>query len=78
MAATSAGWLLSRWRAMRCDPPGCYSKRSNSEEPLQLDEADELADQIAVLGHGKVVATGSPEELKRSIRAARQPETEHR
>jgi len=33
----------------------------------QLDEADELADRIAVLDHGKVVATGSPEELKRSI-----------
>jgi ABC-2 type transport system ATP-binding protein len=33
----------------------------------QLDEADELADQIAVLDHGKVVAAGSPEELKRSI-----------
>src|SRR5215471_889258 len=33
----------------------------------QLDEADELADRIAVLDHGKVVAEGSPEELKRSI-----------
>src|SRR5215472_4703724 len=36
----------------------------------QLDEADELADQIAVLDHGKVVATGTPEELKRSIPGA--------
>jgi ABC-2 type transport system ATP-binding protein len=36
----------------------------------QLDEADELADRIAVLDHGKVVATGSPEELKRSIPGA--------
>jgi ABC-2 type transport system ATP-binding protein len=36
----------------------------------QLDEADELADQIAVLDHGKIVATGSPEELKRSIPGA--------
>ncbi len=33
----------------------------------QLDEADQLADQIAVLDHGTVVAAGSPEELKRSI-----------
>jgi ABC-2 type transport system ATP-binding protein len=33
----------------------------------QLDEADELADRIAVLDRGKVVAAGSPEELKRSI-----------
>jgi ABC-2 type transport system ATP-binding protein len=30
-----------------------------------LDEADQLADQIAVLDHGRVVATGTPEELKR-------------
>ena len=36
----------------------------------QLDEADELADRIAVLDHGKVVADGSPEELKRSIPGA--------
>jgi len=32
-----------------------------------LDEADELADQIAVLDHGRVVATGTPDELKRRI-----------
>ena len=36
----------------------------------QLDEADALADRIAVLDHGKVVAVGSPEELKRSIPGA--------
>ncbi len=36
----------------------------------QLDEADELADRIAVLDHGNVVAEGSPEELKRSIPGA--------
>jgi ABC-2 type transport system ATP-binding protein len=36
----------------------------------QLDEADELADRIAVLDHGKVVAEGTPEELKRSIPGA--------
>jgi len=36
----------------------------------QLDEADELAGRIAVLDHGKVVAVGSPEELKRSIPGA--------
>jgi oleandomycin transport system ATP-binding protein len=29
-----------------------------------LDEADELADQIAVIDHGLVVASGSPDELK--------------
>jgi ABC-2 type transport system ATP-binding protein len=36
----------------------------------QLDEADELADRIAVIDHGNVVATGTPEELKRSIPGA--------
>ncbi len=32
-----------------------------------LDEADELADQIAVLDRGRIVAAGTPAELKRSI-----------
>jgi ABC-2 type transport system ATP-binding protein len=32
-----------------------------------LDEADELADQIAVLDRGKLVAEGPPDELKRRI-----------
>jgi ABC-2 type transport system ATP-binding protein len=32
-----------------------------------LDEADRLADQIAVLDHGRIVAAGTPAELKRRI-----------
>ncbi len=32
-----------------------------------LDEADELADQIAVLDHGRIVAQGSPDQLKARI-----------
>jgi ABC-2 type transport system ATP-binding protein len=32
-----------------------------------LEEADELADRIAVLDHGKLVAQGSPAELKRLV-----------
>ncbi|HVV21456.1 MAG TPA: ATP-binding cassette domain-containing protein [Pseudonocardiaceae bacterium] len=32
-----------------------------------LDEADELADRIAVLDHGRFVAEGTPDQLKRRI-----------
>jgi ABC-2 type transport system ATP-binding protein len=32
-----------------------------------LDEADQLADRVAVLDHGRLVAQGTPEELKRRI-----------
>lgn len=32
-----------------------------------LDEADELADRIAVLDRGRIVAEGTPEELKRLV-----------
>ncbi|WP_030452514.1 daunorubicin resistance protein DrrA family ABC transporter ATP-binding protein [Herbidospora cretacea] len=32
-----------------------------------LDEADRLADDVAVVDHGRVIATGSPDELKATI-----------
>ena len=32
-----------------------------------LDEADQLADTIAVIDHGRVIAEGTPEDLKRQV-----------
>jgi len=32
-----------------------------------LEEADQLADRVALLDHGRIVAEGTPEELKRTI-----------
>jgi ABC-2 type transport system ATP-binding protein len=34
-----------------------------------LDEADQLADQLVIIDHGRTIATGSPAELKRRIGA---------
>ena len=34
-----------------------------------LDEADELADDLVVIDHGKVIATGSPDQLKSQVGA---------
>ncbi|MBI0298693.1 DUF4162 domain-containing protein [Streptomyces sp. PRKS01-29] len=39
----------------------------SSLTPQYLEEADQLADRIAVLHQGKLVAEGSPQELKRQV-----------
>ncbi len=36
-----------------------------------LDEADRLADRVAIVDHGRVVVEGSPDELKRALRGDR-------
>jgi ABC-2 type transport system ATP-binding protein len=32
-----------------------------------MEEADRLADRIAIIDQGKIIATGTPDELKKSI-----------
>ncbi len=32
-----------------------------------LEEADELADRVGIIDHGRIVAEGTPAELKRSV-----------
>ena len=51
-----------------------YVKRLNDEEGATiflttqyLEEADRLADEVAIVDRGRIVAQGSPEELKASI-----------
>ena len=34
-----------------------------------MEEADQLCDRVAIIDHGRIVALGSPDELKREVRA---------
>ncbi len=43
-----------------------------------LEEADELADSIVVVNHGKIIARGTPSELKRQVGGARIEVIAHR
>lgn len=61
------------------DPPGRLKvweevRRLNRELGMTvflttqyLEEADALTDRVAIIDHGRIVAQGSPEELKRSV-----------
>src|SRR5699024_7330390 len=42
-----------------------------------LEEADQLADRIAVIDHGKVVAEGTPGQLKAEVGAGEQRDSHH-
>jgi ABC-2 type transport system ATP-binding protein len=43
-----------------------------------LEEADQLADQIAVIDHGRMIAEGTPRELKRRLGGERVEVVVHR
>ena len=55
------GSRIALWDAVR----GLVSRGTDVLLTTQyLDEADQLADQIVIIDHGKVIAAGSPKELK--------------
>ncbi len=57
----SRAWLWDEVRAMRAAGTSVFITTH------YLDEADALCDRISIMDHGEIVASGTPEELKRSI-----------
>jgi len=55
---------LSMWKAIRTLVEGGTTILLTTQ---YLEEADQLADKIAVLDDGRIIASGSPEELKRQV-----------
>ena len=53
-----------------------YIKNLNQKEGITvfftthyMEEADRVADQVTIIDHGKIVASGSPRDLKKKARA---------
>ena len=62
---------IPRHRAELWTKIGCLTREDGLTILLTthyLDEADRLASQLAIVDRGRVVATGSPEELKAELR----------
>ena len=63
---------LSDWTLKRGTIFGWTPRTLNAEERVTvfltthyMEEADRVADRIAIIDHGRIVAQGSPGELKR-------------
>jgi ABC-2 type transport system ATP-binding protein len=72
--------LLLDEPTMGLDPNSAVVVREFIKEKLQkeqgktilltthyMEEADQLCDQIAVIGHGKIISSGTPSELKAGV-----------
>jgi ABC-2 type transport system ATP-binding protein len=58
------GGRHTMWEAIRALAAGSVTIFLTTQ---YLEEADRLADRIAILDHGRIVAEGTPEELKRRV-----------
>src|SRR5207253_2064357 len=67
-ARSGAGWA-PRCRASAVCTGSSPRARTSSTMPHYMEEADQLCDRIAIIDHGRIVALGTPAELKRALRA---------